>query len=126
MRVVKFEPTFNRGLPLAAEIKQMKKPTVEKVRDLYGDFGVDLFVGKEHPSIIKQKPKSKNPIVNLINKIKEHFEGKAEFEPDDSMFRIVHKYIFNEKAGLVKDIETKFGKRGIRILEGMERMGYVQ
>lgn len=125
MKIVQYHPTFNRGLPLVTEIRQMKKPTVEKVRELYGDFGVDLFEGKQ-PSLIKETPKSKNPVINIVNKVKDYFSKKAEFEPDDSMFRIVHKYIFNEKAGLVKDIETKFGKSGKRILEGMERMGYVE
>ncbi len=125
MKIVKYSPLLNRGLPLITEIRQIKEPSVEKVKELYGDFGVDLFVGKEKPSLIKQRPKSKNPVVNIINKIKDHFAKKAEFEPEDTMFRVVNKYIFNEKCGLTKDIENKFGKSGMKVLKQMENMGYI-
>ena len=125
MKIAKFSPLMNKGTPLITEIKQIKKPTVEKVRELYGDFGVDLFVGKEKPSLIKEKNKSKNPLVNLFNRVKDYFSPKAEFEPDDTMFRVVHKYIFNEKSGHTKDIKQKFGKNGMDILHKMEIMGYI-
>ena len=125
MKIVNYSPLLNSGMPLISEIRQVKEPTVEKVKELYGDFGVDLFVGKEKPSLIKEKPKSKNPLVNLFNRVKDHFSQKAEFEPDDTMFRVVNKYIFNEKSGLTKDIEQKFGKSGMDVFHRMERMGYV-
>ena len=104
----------------------MKNPTKENIKLLYGDFGVDLFEGKRKPPLVKQKKESKNPIVKIIDKIKDYFSSKAEFEPDDTMYWVVNKYIFNEKKGFVKDIETKFGKKGMEVFGRLERMGYVE
>lgn len=115
---------MNKGLPLLSEIRQVKEPSLEKIKELYGDFGVDLFIGKT-PSLTKNKSKSKNPLVNLFNRVKDYFSQKAEFEPDDTMFRVVNKYIFNEKSGLTKDIEQKFGKSGMKVFKSMQKMGYV-
>lgn len=126
MRIVKFSDTLNRGLPLVTEIRHVKNPTVEKIKEMYGDFGVDLFVGKETPSIINKRPQSKNPVVRFINRVRDYFSEKAEYEPNDTMYRVVNKYIYNEKKGLTKDIEQKFGKGGMSVLRDMELMGYVQ
>ena len=122
MKIASYSPLLNRGKPLIEEIRAVKNPTVETIKEQYGEFGVDLFMGKT-PSLIKKRAKTKNPIINLYNKIKDYFSQKAEYEDGDTMFRIVHKYIFNEKAGLNKDIENKFG---METLYGMELMGYVK
>lgn len=109
---------------LYQEIQQNKNMPIISIKRMYGEFGVDIFEGKKQLTILSEK--EKNP--NFIKRIVRWFTGNAplEYEEGDTMFDVVFKYIANKKAGLEKDIETKFGEEGIKKLHSLQRLGYVE
>ena len=119
-----YKPTFSSQLSLRGEIARLKNPTKEMVQDMYGTFGLDIFEGKEHLTILSDKEFKKSK--SIISKIRTWFTGNSlyDFEDGDTLSDIVLKFMGNKKSGLVKDIETKFGKKGLEQLNRLGRMGY--
>ncbi len=120
-----YKPTFSSQLSLRGEIAKLKNPTREMVQDMYGTFGLDIFEGKENLTILSDKELKKSK--SLISKIRTWFTGISlyDYEDGDTLGDIVFKYVGNKKSGLHKDIETKFGKKGLEQLNRFGRMGYV-
>ncbi len=120
-----YKPTFSSQLSLRGEIAKLKNPTREMVQDIYGTFGLDIFEGKEHLTILSDKELKKSK--NLISKIKTWFTGISlyDYEEGDSLRKVVLKYAGNKESGLVKDVETKFGKKGLAELDKLYLQGYV-
>jgi len=108
---------------LYREIKTLKSAKKETIKRLYGDFGLDIYNGKSQLSILSEE--EKNP--NIIKRIIHWFYGNSpvDYEAGDSLFTVVFKYVGNKKSGLEKDIEEKFGLKGLKKLESLRRMGYV-
>lgn len=119
-----YKPTFSSQLSLRGEIAKLKNPTKEIVQDMYGTFGLDMFEGKENLTILSDKELKKSK--SLISRIKTWFTGISlyDYEEGDSLSDVVLKFMGNQKSGLVKGIETKFGKKGVEQLERFGRMGY--
>ena len=94
------------------------------VKDLYGNFGLDIFEGKKNPTILSDKEFKKS--ISIISKIRTWFTGNSlyDYEENDTLSDILFKYIGNKKYGLVKNIESKFGKKGLEQLNRFGRMGY--
>ena len=110
--------------PLKQVIKNFPEFSKEKVRELYGSIGVDIFEGKDKITILSDKDFKKSQ--TLINRIKKWWSGKGklDYEEKDSMKDLVHKYAYNEKQGTYAQIEEKFGKEGVRIANIFKVMGY--
>ena len=106
------------------EIHSLKNQSSLSIRRMYGDFGVDIFEGKTNLSILSDKERKPS----IFNRIKFWFTGDypLDYEAGDSLFTVVFKYIGNKKVGLEKDIEEKFGQKGLKKLESMRQMGYVE
>lgn len=109
-----YKPNFTSSrLPLRKEIAKLENPTREMVQDMYGTFGLDIFEGKEHLTILteKQLKKSKSFISKLVNIITER--ELLDYKEGDTLTDIINKFVDNKRSGLVKDIETMFGKKGL-------------
>ncbi len=108
--------TFS-SLTLKNEIAKLKNPTKEMVQDMYGTFGLDIFQGKEHLTILTDKEfkKSKSFITKIVNSITE--QELFDYKEVDTLTDIINKYIRNKKIGFVKDIENMFGRRGLEKLK---------
>lgn len=119
------KPIFTSSLPLRSEIVKLKNPTKEMVKDLYGTFGLDIYEGKKNLTILSENQLKKSK--SLISKIRTWFTGfqLADYEEGDTLMTILSKYMHNNKSGLVKEIETKFGKKGTDALERFGLVGYV-
>lgn len=113
-------------IPLKIEIKKIKNPTKEIVKDLYGSFGLDIFEKKEPITIMSEKEIKKSK--SIISKIKTWFTGNSivDFEEDDTLRDVVFKYAANKKSGLVSDVEKMFGKKGLESFESLRSVGYVE
>ena len=120
---ITFPSRFYEPQSLYQEIKALKKSTPEKVKQMYGDFGLDIYNGKSTLTILSEK--EKNP--SIMTKIKTWFTGKApaDYEECDSLLTVLFKYVGNKEVGLEKDIQDKFGEQGIKKLESLRRLGYV-
>ena len=96
--------TFSSQLSLRGEIAKLKNPTREMVQDIYGTFGLDIFEGKEHLTILSDKELKKSK--NLISRIKTWFTGISlyDYEEGDSLRKVILKYAGNKESGLVKDV----------------------
>ena len=110
--------------PLKQVIKQSPAFSKEKVKELYGNIGVDILEGKDKITILSDKDYKKSQ--KLVNKIIKWWsgKGKVDYEEEDSMKDLVMKYAYNEKQGTYAQLEEKFGKEGIRIADIYKVMGY--
>jgi len=110
---------------LRSEILKLRKPTKEKVRQMYGTFGLALYEGKEPLTIITDEERKKSK--SIVSRIVSWFTGKSlqDYKEGDSLRRVVHKYIYNKESGLVKDVETMFGEKGRENLDSLGLQGYV-
>ena len=111
-------------MTLFEEVSALKGMRTEQVRKLYGDVGVDIYVGKT-PTILS--PDEIKESKKLINRIKAWWSGmgKFDYENGDRLRDVILKYAHNKQAGKTKDIEIMFGSEGLRELTIMERMGYI-
>ena len=102
---------------LRNEIAKLKNPTKEIVEDLYGNFGLDIYAGKKHLTILSDS--ELNESKNIISKMKNWLFGSKlqDFEEGDTLTDVLNKFINNKNNGLVKDIEKMFGKKGMAKLE---------
>jgi hypothetical protein len=110
--------------PLKQVIKNSPAFTKEKVRELYGSIGVDIFEGKDKITILSDKDYKKSQ--KLIPRIIKWWSGngKYDYEEKDSMKDLVMKYGCNEGSGTYAQIEEKFGKEGVRIADIFKIIGY--
>ena len=113
------------NMTLSEEVRSLGKMSVENVRKLYGDIGVDIYEGRK-PTILSEQDIKESK--RLINRIKHWWSGfgKFDYEPQDRLRDIILKYGCNKKAGLVKDIEKIFGSEGVSELEHLRKMGYIE
>ena len=112
--------------PLAVEIQQIKHPTTEKVRKLYGQLGVDIFQKKEQISILDKKEQT--PFRKFINRIKSNlgFRYPMDYSKKDSMSDVILKYMCNKKFGTTKELAEMFGEKGLEQLRRYQSVGYVE
>lgn len=112
--------------PLAMEIQQIKRPTTEKVRKLYGQLGVDIFQKKEQISILDKKEQT--PFRKFINRIKADlgFRYPMDYSKKDSICDVILKYMCNKKCGTTKEFEEMFGEKGLEQLRRYQSVGYVE
>ena len=125
-RIRKIDYSTNyKKIPLKEEIAKLKNPTKESVKELYGSFGLDVYENKSHLTILSQRELKKSK--SIIYKIKKWFFGSSiyDFQENDTLKDVVFKYAGNKEAGLIKDIETMFGKKGMESFESLRRLGYV-
>ena len=110
--------------PLKEVIKESPAFSKEKIKELYGNIGVDIFEGKDKITILSDKDYKKSQ--KLVNKIIKWWsgKGKVDYEEEDSMKDLVMKYAYNEKQGTYAQLEEKFGKEGTRIADIFKVMGY--
>lgn len=115
-------PRINSRIPLKIEISKLKNPTKETVRDLYGTFGLDILEKKQSLTIISKRD------IGFLSKVKNWLTGNSfkDFEEGDTLKDVVFKYAGNKECGLVDDIETMFGKKGLKALESLARLGYIE
>ena len=120
-----YRPAFSSQLPLRGEIAKLKNPTKELVQDLYGTFGLDIFLKKEPLTIVSDAERKKSK--SLMSRIKTWFTGISlyDYEEGDSLKKVVLKYAGNKESGTVKEVETKFGKKGVEELDNLYLQGYV-
>ena len=110
--------------PLKTIIKQSPALTREKIKMLYGDIGVDIFDGKKTITILSPKEYQKSQ--SLKSRIIRWWNGngKYDYEENDSIKDLVHKYAYNQKFGTLDEIEEKFGKEGRRIADIFKIIGF--
>lgn len=110
---------------LRSEISELRKPTKEMVRKMYGTFGLDLYEGKEPLTILTDAERKKSK--SIVSRIVSWFTGKSlqDYKEGDSLRRVVHKFIYNKESGLVKNVETMFGEKGKEKLDSLGLQGYV-
>ena len=89
---------------------------------MYGTFGLDIFEKKQPLTIT-----SKRDIV-FLSKVKNWLTGNTfeDFEEGDTLKDVVFKYAGNKECGLIDDIRTRFGKKGLKALESLARLGYIE
>ena len=112
-----YKPTFYSQLSLRGEIAKLKNPTKEIVEDLYGNFGLDIYAGKKHLTILSDSELNKSK--SVVSKMKNWLFGSKlqDFEEGDTLTDVLNKFINNKNNGLVKDIEKMFGKKGMAKLD---------
>ena len=112
--------------PLKKLIKQNPSLTREKVKKLYGDIGVDIFEGKDKITILSDTNDKKSK--TLINRIIKWWSGneKLDYEENDSIKDLVHKYAYNQKRGTFSDIEEKFGQEGRKAADIFRIIGFLR
>ena len=110
--------------PLKTLIKQNPSLTREKVKTLYGDIGVDIFEGKEKITILSKEDYKKSQ--SFISKAIRWWSGKGklDYEENDSVKDLVHKYAYNQTSGTFDEIEEKFGKEGRRVADIFKVIGF--
>jgi len=110
--------------PLKQVIKNSPAFSKEKIKELYGSIGVDIFEGKDKITILSDKDYKKSQ--KLIPRIIKWWSGKGkyDYEEKDSMKDLVMKFGLNEGSGTYAQIEEKFGKEGIRIADIFKVIGY--
>lgn len=110
--------------PLKKIIKQNPSLTREKVKTLYGDIGVDIFEGKEKITILSDKDYKKSQ--SFISKVIKWWNGngKFDYEENDTIKDLVHKYACNQRYGTYQEIEEKFGKEGLRVADIFKVIGF--
>ena len=123
---VKTRSLSRERIPLKAIIKQNKNLTRERVKMLYGDIGVDIFEGKDKITILSDKDNKKSK--TLINRIIKWWSGneKLDYEENDSIKDLVHKYAYNQKRGTFSDIEEKFGQEGRKAADIFRIIGFLR
>ena len=112
--------------PLKTIIKQNPNLTKANIKTLYGNIGVDIFEGKEKITILSDKDYKKSQ--SFISKVIKWLngEGKLDYEENDSVKDLVHKYIYNQKFGTFEEIEEKFGKAGRNVVDIFRVIGYFE
>lgn len=117
---------YTSRIPLYIEIQQVKKPTSAKIKKMYGQLGLDIFEGKEKISILSDK--ENKPFKKFVNNIKAMFAMPVQFEyqKKDTMKDILLKYMFNKNSGTNKEIEEKFGEKGLECLQYFKLLEYVE
>ena len=97
--------SYPLDLSLKKEIKCLGKLIApEKVRELYGQVGLDIFEGRKVKLTDEQEvvPKSfKEKIINFFKKK----QPKIQYEEQDSLFTLMHKYIYIHKSGNYSDFD---------------------
>ena len=113
------------NMTLAEEVHSLRRMNKESVRKLYGDIGVDIFVGRK-PSILSQEDKKESK--KLIYRIKAWWKGlgKLEYEENDRLRDVILKYTYNNKTGKTEEIRKLFGDKGVSELDIMYLMGYIK
>ncbi len=113
-------------IPLQKLISRDHNKNIQYIRQNYGQLGVDIFENKKTPSILN--PKDTTKFSKLINWIKQFFGfiGKEDYEESDSLYKVMFKYLCNNKCGKESDIENVFGKKGMEMLDVFKRTGYVE
>ena len=111
-------------LSLKKEIKclgQLIAP--EKVRELYGQVGLDIFEGRKVKLTDEQEVAPKSLKEKFINFFKKK-QPQVRYEEHDSLFTLMHKYIYIHKSGNYSDFDKMFGKRGLEIAKTFEAIGF--
>ena len=113
-------------IPLQKLISRDHNKNIQYIRQNYGQLGVDILENKKTPSILN--PKDTTKFSKLINRIKQFFGfiGKEDYEESDSLYKVMFKYLYNNKCGKESDIENVFGKKGMEMLDVFKRTGYVE
>lgn len=121
--MIHFNPQLNQNISLYNEIHSLGKTNAEQVKQLQGTVGADIFEGK-NPTISSSNHANKN----IINKIKNWFaiRNKVDYKKNDSLWKIMFKYIYNNKKGNEQDIEKTFGSRGSEIFKQFKAIGYIK
>lgn len=100
-----------------------------KVRELYGQIGVDILeTNGKYVTLVKNKsskPQSLlNKIITFLRLSTETKKNIYKYNEDDTLSDVMQKYMCNETSGTYDDILKMFGKRGIEQMETFKAMGY--
>ena len=115
-----------KNTSLKNEIRSMQTSSLQEVRKLYGQLGVDIYQGKRNITILE--PEKKRGLKYFINKVR-YFLGtryQKDYEPNDSLHVVVMKHIFNKGKVLDTDVKQKFGEKGLKKLESFIKLGYLE
>ena len=100
-----------------------------KVRELYGQIGVDILeTNGKYVTLVKNKSSKLQSLLNkIITFLRLSTETKKniyKYNEDDTLSDVMQKYMCNETSGTYDDILKMFGKRGIEQMETFKAMGY--
>jgi len=113
--------------PVTLKEEVMRIGDIDKVRELYGQIGVDIFKSKGKISILSETADTgQNSILQKIKKILDlhKTEIKYDYDENDTLSDVMLKYMSNEKSGTYTDIQSKFGKLGVDQMDTFKAMGY--
>lgn len=106
------------------------KVTKEKIKDEFGKLGVDIFEGRENPSILtSDEKKQKTLFGKLKNFIKNPLKKQPdieEYHPNDLPFIAMLKYLGNKEVRTTKEIYDMFGNFGLEELHRLELQNMVK
>lgn len=119
--------TVKTEIPLVKEIFSLKKPTIEKIREQYGQIGVDIFQGKENITVFDKKYKPKTFIGRIYQSIKDFFSYRMpDFQSDDTLKIALIRFLSGKDIYKPKEIYEKFGEKGLREFRGLQVLGYIR
>ena len=106
------------------EISRIKKPTKEKVKQLYGQLGVDIFEGKKDITL------RDNPLPKIFQKLNSIrlfiFGGIEDYQYDDNLNDVIMKYISIKNKFKDTEIYEKFGEKGLEKIQQFRSLGYLE